>query len=246
MTITRTYANVDLTSTGDYISKDSTTDGALKKLDAEIDCIYTALNSSTNNNYGTSEPSAPQAGQLWYDQSAGYLKVYSGSAWSAVASAAGISNIVEDTTPQLGGILDCNEFPIKFTKALASDHTWSGITITATAHENVTIGQVCVMNSDGEFYLADADAEATAKGMCAMATASISADAAGVFLLYGFMRDDTWDWTVGGELYINTTGGIPTQTAPSGDEDIKRIIGLAVSADILFFIPSQTYVELEV
>ena len=245
MSITRTTDNVDLTQTGDYVAKDNVADGALKKLDAEIDYIYTHLNNSTTHNYGTSEPDSPQAGQLWYDSSAGYLKVYSGSSWAAVAAAAGISNTVEDTTPQLGGILDCNDFPIQLTVPLTSDHTWSGLTISAEAHENVTIGQLCYLNSDSEFALCDANVEGTTKGLLALATASISADATGIFLLYGFLRDDTFNYTVGAELYVSETAGVPTETRGTHDGDFIRIVGHAFNADTIFFNPSQTYIEIE-
>ena len=49
-------------------------------------------------------PSSPSAGDLWYDGSANVLKYYSGSGWGAIS--AGINDLVDDTTPQLGGALD--------------------------------------------------------------------------------------------------------------------------------------------
>ena len=49
-------------------------------------------------------PSSPSAGDLWYDGSANVLKYYSGSGWGAIS--AGINDVVDDTTPQLGGALD--------------------------------------------------------------------------------------------------------------------------------------------
>ena len=56
-----------------------------------------------------SAPSSPSAGDLWYDSSSTVLKHYNGSAWVAVTSAStGISDVVDDTTPQLGGDLDAN------------------------------------------------------------------------------------------------------------------------------------------
>jgi len=124
-----------------------------------------------------------------------------------------------------------------------SDHSYTGDTITDTAGENVAIGDLCYEKNDGKFWLADADAEATAKGMLVLATEAIAAEASGVFLVYGKYRDDTWNWTVGQELYIHTTGGNPTGTKPSGSGDIIRIIGHGHTADILFFNPDQTYVE---
>lgn len=232
--------------TTDKIGKNSASIGAVKKLDTDLDAVYTALNDIQDNYYSSGEPLSPRAGQLWYDSSAGYLKVYSGSAWSAVSAAAGISNVVEDTTPQLGGILMANDFPIQLTVPLTSDHTWNGVTISATAHENVTIGQLCFLNSDSEFALCDANVEGTTKGMLALATASIAADAAGIFLLYGFLRDDTFNYTKGAELYVPETAGVPTETRGVHDADFVRIVGHAFNADTIFFNPSQTYVELEV
>jgi hypothetical protein len=103
---------------------------------------------------------------------------------------------------------------------------------------------VCYFKSDGKFWKTDADAVATAKGMLAMAIATISADAAGLFLVKGLARDDTWDWTVAAELYLDTaTAGGLTETAPSGDEDIVRIAGYAKAADYVWFDPDKSYVE---
>ena len=46
-------------------------------------------------------------GDLWYDSTGNVLKYYNGTTWT-VTAAAGLSNIVEDATPELGGHLDCN------------------------------------------------------------------------------------------------------------------------------------------
>jgi hypothetical protein len=126
-----------------------------------------------------------------------------------------------------------------------ADHGYAGITITATAGEAVAMADVCYLKSDGKFWLADADAESTAKGMIALATAAIAENASGKFLLYGRFRDDTWAWgTVGEELYIGTTPGNPSQTKPSGTADIVRIVAHAIDADNIMFHPDQTYIEI--
>ncbi len=55
--------------------------------------------------------SAPSSGvtegDLWYDSNTNALKYYNGSTW-VVSASGNISQIVEDTTPQLGGHLDLN------------------------------------------------------------------------------------------------------------------------------------------
>jgi hypothetical protein len=64
-----------------------------------------------------------------------------------------------------------------------------------------------------------------------------------VALAGSFVRDDTWTWTVGAELYMATTDGDITETAPSTTGNLVRIIGYAVTADIIFFDPDRTYIE---
>ena len=92
-------------------------------------------------------------------------------------------------------------------------------------------------------WKADADA-ATTMPVKAMALASISADASGKFLLFGWVRDDTWAWTVGGLIYASVTGGALSQTAPSSSGDQVQVVGWAYSADIMFFNPNYALVEL--
>ena len=56
---------------------------------------------------GSSDPSSSlDAGDLAYNTSDNALKYYTGSAWASIT--AGIGNVVEDTSPQLGGALDVN------------------------------------------------------------------------------------------------------------------------------------------
>ena len=54
-----------------------------------------------------SNPGSPSAGDLWYDGSNNVLKYYTGSAWASIS--AGISDVASDTSPELGGHLDCND-----------------------------------------------------------------------------------------------------------------------------------------
>ena len=51
-------------------------------------------------------PNSPSSGDLWFDTSNNVLKNYNGSAWIAITANSGIANVVDDTTPQLGGDLD--------------------------------------------------------------------------------------------------------------------------------------------
>ena len=53
-----------------------------------------------------SAPGSPSAGDLWFDTTTNTLKNYNGSAWLGITSSSGIQNVVDDSTPQLGGTLD--------------------------------------------------------------------------------------------------------------------------------------------
>jgi hypothetical protein len=93
-------------------------------------------------------------------------------------------------------------------------------------------------------WKADADASATVP-VVAMAGAAILADAAGAFILNGFVRDNAWSWTVGGLIYASTTSGGLTQTKPSGSGDQVQIVGWAKASNIMYFNPSLDVLEIE-
>lgn len=125
-------------------------------------------------------------------------------------------------------------------------HTVSGDTFVDNVGEDVAFGNVLYLKSDGKWWKADADASTTMPA-AVMATATILADTSGNLLLRGFAKDDTWNWTVGGFsglLYVSTTPGNPTQTAPSGSGDQVQILGFAKTADVIFFNPSYNIVEI--
>lgn len=127
--------------------------------------------------------------------------------------------------------------------ALADD-TFSGVTMpTVTAGETLAQWDVCYIKSDGKAWKADADAIATASAIL-IATAAISANATGTFGVLGLVRNDGWSaWTVGGLVYLSTTAGGMTQTAPTGTDKVVQVLGVAYAAKIIFFSPSLAQAE---
>lgn len=124
-----------------------------------------------------------------------------------------------------------------------ADLSVSGPQISLTAAVNVAYGDLCYMNSAGKMALVDADAIGTA-GSFAIAAATIAGDAAGVFALPGsVLRNDAWNWTVGGFIYAvapagsAASGSTLTQTAPSATDAAIQIVGVAIHADKMFFYP---------
>ena len=144
--------------------------------------------------------------------------------------------------------MDMGELPLRavgtvgLTAAPSADVTSSGIITALTAGENLVFGEVCYIASTGKALKADADAIATSSAIV-MALATIAADASGNFILHGIARNDAWAWTVGGLIYLSTTAGALTQTAPSGTDDVVQILGVATHADRMYFNPQLVQVE---
>lgn len=122
---------------------------------------------------------------------------------------------------------------LEFSNSFSADHAFNGIYTNETVGEDVTFGEVLYLNSNGSLYLADADASTTMP-VVGIATEAISSTGAGDILRQGYIRDDSWAWTVGGLIYASTTAGGLTQTKPTGSGDQVQIVGYAYSADIMF------------
>ena len=153
--------------------------------------------------------------------------------------AAGVTGVTGATGPT--GVTGATG-PSAFTVS-PTDDTVSGITITLTAGEALVFSDACYMKSDGKMWKADADAIATASTI-GIAGAAISADATGTFLLHGTVRDDSaYALTIGGLIYLSTTAGGITQTAPSGTDDVVQVLGVALTADVWYFNPQLVQIE---
>jgi len=126
------------------------------------------------------------------------------------------------------------------TPSPTTDHTVSGLTASMTVGENVAFGQVLFMHTDGKLWLADANT--VVERVFAMAAATILADAAGKVLKIGFVRDDTWAWTVGSPIYASETNGAMTQTVPTTSGVRVQVVGVATHADRMWFEPSSMWI----
>lgn len=159
----------------------------------------------------------------------------------------GISELSEDTTPQLGGDLELLEFLVLLDDALSADGKYSGIGENGTAGATLVFGDLCYFSvTDSRWELADASAEATTKtklGICILAAAGDGS--ATRMLLWGKIRADAKfpTLTVGAPMWVSTTAGEIATAAPTGTGDQARIIGYGVTADELFFCPNGGWVE---
>lgn len=133
---------------------------------------------------------------------------------------------------------------LTITAAPGSNLTATGTKITLTANEGQAFGDVCFINVDGEAQLGDADATSTASCVV-MCLETVTANNPAEYLMIGVARNDTWAWTVGGLVYLSTTGttgNTLTQTAPSGTDDVVQILGVATHADRIMFMPNLVQV----
>ena len=145
----------------------------------------------------------------------------------------------------MSGDINLNDYSIQLTMEPTGDDTTSGLYVTMTVDSNSTgIGCPLFLAADGHWDEADADTVATAPvlGLAMEAgTGSLKV------LLFGIMRNDGWAFTTGpGELslvFLDTTVGTLTQTAPSGANEVIQAVGFALSDDVLFFNPQLHVVE---
>jgi hypothetical protein len=113
-------------------------DAALASAD-NFDDVY--LGAKANDPTLDNDGDALNAGDLYYNTTAGNLKYYTGSAWIAVTSG-GITDLVQDTTPQLGGNLDINTFSIVSTSN-------GNISITPNGSGKVVLDGISYPDTDG-------------------------------------------------------------------------------------------------
>ena len=131
-----------------------------------------------------------------------------------------------------------------------SDETVSGITGTFTAGEALVRGEcVYLKASDTKMHKAVAAAGSTTPPCIALAAADIAQDAAGKFLLQGFITDNGSfpTYTVGDEVYTpeaeTSSQNVPEATAPDSDGDLVQVLGIATGANTLYFNPSLDVIE---
>ena len=111
--------------------------------------------------------------------------------------------------------------------ASLADHGYSGKQRVVTVDQNTTgIGGLLSLSADGHYD--DADKGTGAK--CRVIALESGTGSKLVGDSPGYMRDDSWNWTPGVDLFVGDDGAI-TATPPSGG-DYSQKIGYAETADI--------------
>ena len=132
----------------------------------------------------------------------------------------------------------------KFEVSSSTDGDYGGDVVYFGGTTSMTTGAIYHYNSSGNWELADADDNTKSDGLLGVALGAAS-DTNGV-LLRGMVTIDHDPGAIGDVLYLTTTAGDCSATAPSGNGNIVRIIGYQVSHASngnIWFNPDSTFVE---
>lgn len=130
-----------------------------------------------------------------------------------------MQDVVDDTTPQLGGNLDLNS------KAL----TITGQTVGGSD------GNLVYLSGANTWSAADADTAATCSGILGIRLNATTVHIWGPYTTTGL--------TAAADYYVSETAGAITATEPTTSTSISRTVGRALSTTVLFFKPDETYIE---
>lgn len=157
----------------------------------------------------------------------------------ALSGAASSASLAVSGNATIGGSVTVGG--IDFGTTLSSDDTYAGIIRTGFNNSGgVTQWDAVYLNSSSQWVLADANGSGTypAQGI---AVATVATGNATTVLTRGTIRNDAWNWTVGGLIYLSTTAGGLTQTPPGAIGDKIQVMGYALNADTMAVQIGTTY-----
>lgn len=125
----------------------------------------------------------------------------------------------------------------------SADGKYSGICITGTAGAALAFGDlVYLAATDSRWEKTDADSTTTAYGLIGMCVLAAAGDGSATkILLQGQIRADSKfpTLTIGAAVYLGETAGEVQTTIPTGADNVIRVVGFALTADEMYFNPSQ-------
>jgi len=150
-------------------------------------------------------------------------------------------------TTSLTGVMTMSEnTSIELDSVLSADGKWTGIVIDGTAGTTLAFGDLIYLAAaDSRWELVDADAVGTSGtvliGMCVLAAAADGN--ATKILLQGTIRADAAfpALTISAPVYAGETAGDVQTTIPTGADAVIRVVGFALTADSMYFNPSQDH-----
>jgi hypothetical protein len=145
----------------------------------------------------------------------------------------------EWTTPAAGG----GSGDLLTIPATVSNGEYKGIIKVGTVGEDVSFGDILTYDFTSEEYLKADATDSTSIPARVIVCEDSTADSQCDLLSYGVITNSSWSWSEG-DIYVDTTSGTMTQTAPSGTGEFVQIVGYALTATSIFFDPDKTVIEL--
>lgn len=121
---------------------------------------------------------------------------------------------------------------------------YSGTTMTLTAGESISTGDLVAINVSGQAIKASAGAATKTGPAIGYATSSVTASQSLVVVTDGFIYKASHGLTVSSVVYVGTTAGASVHTAPSGSGDLVQVVGIVVSANAILVRATLNVIEL--
>lgn len=129
-----------------------------------------------------------------------------------------------------------------FTATIGTDDTYTGDVISGLNNSGgVTQWDAVYLNSSSQWVKADANGSGTFPAVGIAVSTATTGNPVTV-LVRGVFRDDGGtSWTVGGNLYLSTTAGGMSSSAPTTTGDKVQVMGTALAAHTVYFHPGTDY-----
>jgi len=121
--------------------------------------------------------------------------------------------------------------------------TGEGEVIWGIAGENLTVADCVYLKSDGKYWKANATSTAKVPAV-GIACDTVTTNNSVRILTHGTFRKDAWTWTIGNTLYVSTSDGVLTASAPATSGNQVQPIAVVVTAGVILFTPIYGMVEI--
>ena len=148
------------------------------------------------------------------------------------------NTVIGGTTPAAGtftSVTIAEDGKIDFSNtAPGTSGDATGVIFSFTAGATLAVGDVVYLGTGGKVLLADADAATSMPALGICTSASTDTNPVDV-MVQGVMKLTGWSFTIGNDIFVSTTAGDVTATAPSGTGDTVQKVGVATASDAAYF-----------
>jgi hypothetical protein len=191
----------------------------------EFDDIY--LGSKTSDPTLDNDGDPLVAGQLYWNSVASNLRIYDGASWNVYSAATGLTSVVDDTNPALGGDLDLNSNDITGTGDINITGTIDATTINQGANNVLDDGDIGVTV---QAYDSDLDAWAAVNPSSYLTTSAAAA-------AYQPLDSDLTSWAG-----VTRASGFDTFVATPNSSNLASLVTDETGSGALVFATSPTLV----